>query len=241
MTSLVAAGIWLYYALATLLKHLSIFSTLLVVGFLFNANAFGHAGAVDKNGCHFHKTTGKRHCHGKPATEKRASACSQKAPAPGDDEVLYGRVVSVTDGDTFKAKIQGVVMNFRMADIDAPETDQPFGGEARSMLTAVLDGRDVVMVRVDDDPYSRFVVQVWIANLHVNREVMARGAAWFDREYANDDCLYQVENVARDAKRGLWSLPLEKRIEPWVWRQRKRGAATALPPRGSRAPGARGR
>ena len=216
-------------------------STLFVVGFLFNANAFAHAGRVDKNGCHFQKSIGKRHCHGKPATEKHASACNRKAPAPGDDEVLYGRVVSVIDGDSFKAKIQGVVMNFRMADIDAPEIDQPFGGEARSMLTAALEGKDVVMLRVDDDPYSRFVVQVWTANLHVNREVMARGAAWFDREYANDDCLYQVENVAREAKRGLWSLPLEKRIEPWVWRQRKRGAATALPPRDLRAPGARGR
>jgi endonuclease YncB( thermonuclease family) len=85
------------------------------------------------------------------------------------------------------------------------------------------------------------VVQVWTANLHVNSEVMARGAAWFDREYAHGDCLYQVENAARDAKLGLWALPLEKRIEPWVWRQRKRGASTAPPPKGSRAPGARGR
>ena len=215
-------------------------STLFVVGFLFNANAFAHAGRVDKNGCHFQKSIGKRHCHGKPATEKHASACNQKAPAPGDEDVLYGRVISVTDGDTFKAKIQGVVMNFRMADIDAPEVDQPFGGEARSMLTAALEGKDVVMRFVDNDPYSRLVVQVWIANLHINREVMTRGAAWFDREYAHGDCLYQVEDEARDAKRGLWSLPLEKRIEPWVWRQRKRGAASAQHHKGPPAVGARG-
>jgi endonuclease YncB( thermonuclease family) len=95
------------------------------------------------------------------------------------------------------------------------------------MLTAALEGKDVVMLHVDNDPYSRFVVHVWIANLHVNREVTARGAAWFDREYAHDDCLFQVENEARDAKRGLWALPLEKRLEPWVWRQRKRGATGA--------------
>jgi len=225
---------------APLLKQL-VFSTLFVVGFLFSANVFAHAGQVDTNGCHFQKSTGKRHCHGKPASEKRAAACSQKAPAPGDEEVLFGRVVSVTDGDTFKAKIQGVVMNFRMADIDAPEMDQPFGSEARSMLTAALEGKDVVMLRVDNDPYSRLVVQVWIANLHINREVMARGAAWFDREYAHGDCLYVVENEARDAKRGLWALPLEKRIEPWIWRQRKRGAASVQPSRGPGAESARGR
>ena len=242
---------------AILLKQLSIYSpscqvcvecraafgvsTLFVVGLLFNANAFAHAGSVDKNGCHFQKSTGKRHCHGNPATEKRLAACIKKAPAPGDEDVLYGRVVSVTDGDTFKAKIQGVVMNFRMADIDAPEMDQPFGGEARSTLAAALEGKDVVMLFVDNDPYSRLVVQVWIANLHINRELMARGVAWFDREYAHDDCLYQVENEARDAKRGLWGLPLEKRIEPWVWRQHKRGGASAQQHRGSRAESARGR
>jgi endonuclease YncB( thermonuclease family) len=189
------------------------------------ANAFGHAGGVDKNGCHFQKSTGKRHCHAKPATEKPGSVCNQKAPTPGDENVLYGRVISITDGDTFKAKIQGAVMNFRMADIDAPETDQPYGREARSMLTAALEGKDVVMLRVGSDTYGRFVVHAWIANLHVNRELVAQGAAWFYTEYARDNCLYEVENEARDAKRGLWALPLEKRIEPWVWRQRKRAAA----------------
>ena len=225
---------------ATLLKQL-VLSTLFVVGLLSSANVFAHAGQVDKNGCHFQKSTGKRHCHGNPATEKRLAACNKKAAAPGDDDVLYGRVVSVTDGDTFKAKIQGVVMNFRMADIDAPEMDQPFGDEARSTLAAALEGKDVVMLLVDNDPYSRLVVQVWIANLHINRELMARGVAWFDREYAHDDCLYQVENEARDAKRGLWGLPLEKHIEPWVWRQRKRSGASAQPPRKSPAVDARGR
>ena len=145
----------------------------------------------------------------------------------GDDNVLYGRVRSVTDGDTFKAQIQGVGMNFRMADIDAPEMDQPYGRDARATLASALDGKDVVMLRVNTDGYGRFVVQVWIGNLHVNREVVARGAAWFYTEYAHDDCLYHVENQARDAKRGLWALPIEKRVEPWVWRHRRSGAAAA--------------
>ena len=192
---------------------------------LLCANAFGHGGGFDKNGCHVDLKTDVRHCHSKAARE----VCSGKVPAPGDENVLYGRVVSVTDGDTFNAKIQGAVMKFRMADIDAPEADQPYGREARAILAAALDGKEVVMLRVDNDPYSRFVVHVWIAKLHINREVMAQGAAWFDREYALDDCLYQVENEARDAKRGLWKLPVKDRIEPWVWRQSKHDAAAAKP------------
>ncbi len=133
----------------------------------------------------------------------------------------------MTDGDTFKAKIQGAVMIFRMADIDAPEKDQPYGREAREVLKAALDGKDVVMLRVDTDNHGRLVVHVWIAKLHINREVVAQGAAWFYPEYAHDDCLFEVENEARDAKRGLWKLPPEKRVEPWVWRERKRDAGGA--------------
>jgi endonuclease YncB( thermonuclease family) len=191
------------------------------------ANAFGHGGAVDKNGCHFQKATGKRHCHGKPTARKRETACDGKAPAVGEEKVLYGRVVSVTDGDTFKAKIQGVAMQFRMADVDAPEMGQPFGRAALSILVAALDGKDVVMLHVDTDTYGRHIVQVWIGDLHINREIVAKGAAWFYAEYAHGNCLYSIENGARDARRGLWSLPLEQRVEPWIWRQHQRDSASA--------------
>jgi len=193
---------------------------LFVAAFVLSAVALGHPGGRDKNGCHVDKSTGQRHCHGKPGNEK--PVCNGKAPAQGDENVLYGRVVSVTDGDTFKARIQGAVMVFRMADIDAPEKDQPFGHEAREVLKDALDGKDVVMLRVDTDSHGRIVVHAWIGNLHINREVVARGAAWFYPEYAHDECLYPIENEARDARRGLWKLPREQRIEPWVWRERKR-------------------
>jgi len=201
--------------------------TISIAALVLCANAFGHGGGQDKNGCHLNKKTGGRHCHGKAAKDTRRSVCDGKVPAVGDENVLHGRVVSVTDGDTFNAKIQGAVMKFRMADIDAPEMDQPYGREARKILAAALDGKDVVMLRVDNDPYGRLVVQVWIARLHINGEVMAQGTAWFDREYAHDDCLFHFENEARDAKKGLWKLPIEDRVEPWVWRQRKRAAAGA--------------
>ena len=197
---------------------------LVVAGFIFAADVSAHGGGVDRNGCHVAASDGKRHCHDKPA---RQSVCTGKVPVPGDEDVLFGRVVSVTDGDTFKARIQGAVMGFRMSDIDAPELDQRYGPESRDLLSAALLGKDVVMLRTTADAYGRLVVHVWIANLHVNRELVAQGAAWFYAEHANDECLFTVENSARDAKRGLWALPLGDRTEPWIWRQHKRGAAGA--------------
>ena len=200
---------------------------LFVAAFVLCANSFGHGGGTDADGCHFDSKTGKRHCHGNPKHEK--SVCDGIVPAIGDENVLHGRVVSVTDGDTFKAKIQGAVMVFRMADIDAPEMKQPYGHEAREGLKDALDGKDVVMLRVDTDSHGRIVAHVWIGNLHINREVVSKGAAWFYPEYAHDDCLFPVENEARDARRGLWMLPREARVEPWTWREQKRETAHAEP------------
>jgi len=204
--------------------------TLFIAVFVLSVNAFGHGGRKDKNDCHFDKKAGERHCHDKSGKAKRWSACDGKVPVPGDEDVLFGRVVSVTDGDTFKAKIQGSVMVFRMADIDAPEMDQPYGHETREVLSDALENKDVVMLRVDTDSHGRLVVHVWIAKLHINHEVVARGAAWFYPEYAHDNCLFEVEEEARDAKRGLWKLPPEGRVEPWVWRHRKDAAASKKKP-----------
>jgi endonuclease YncB( thermonuclease family) len=94
---------------------------LVITAFVLCADAVGHGGRVDKDGCHVDKSTGQRHCHGKSATTKPGSVCTGKVPVPGEEDVLYGRVVSVHDGDTFKVKIQGAAMTFRMSDIDAPE------------------------------------------------------------------------------------------------------------------------
>jgi endonuclease YncB( thermonuclease family) len=107
--------------------------------------------------------------------------------------------------------------------------EQPFGWEARALLKAALDGIDVVMLRVDTDSHGRPVVHVWFEGRHINREMVTQGAAWFYAEFAHENCLYEIENEARDAKRGLWQLPLEERVEPWVWRQRNRDAAEAKP------------
>lgn len=159
------------------------------------------------------------------AEERCRSTPGTARAAIDDEDILHGRVTRVIDGDTFKVKIQGVAMNFRLADIDAPELDQPYGEEARKALDAAIDGETVVMQKIDQDSRGRFVVHVWLGSVYVNRELVAQGAAWFYSEYARGDCLYEIEQEARDAKRGLWALPLGQRQEPWVWRHTKREAA----------------
>lgn len=161
------------------------------------------------------------------AAQLHADTGARHVPHPGDEGVFYGPCVRVKDGDSFEAKIQGVVMEFRLSDVDAPEYDQPYGREAHDALRTLVGGRDLVLVFVDTDRYGRTIAQAWVDDLNVNHELVRRGAAWFYPQFARDDAVFAIENEARDAKRGLWALSAAERVEPWVWRERKREAKNA--------------
>ena len=136
--------------------------------------------------------------------------------------MFYGPLVSVVDGDTLKAKVQGVVMKFRLEGIDAPERDQPYGSNSTAVLAQLVREQKLVLVFSDVDTHGRIVAEVWVGNINVNAEMVRRGAAWFDSAYSKDHQLYTAETGARDRKLGLWALPARDRVEPWIWRKEKR-------------------
>ena len=143
-------------------------------------------------------------------------------PRAGDEGVFYGPLVRVKDGDSLVAKVQGVAMDFRLAEIDAPEHDQPYGEQAKRDLLTLAKGQQLVIVPFETDGYGRTVAYIWNGDTYLNAEMVKRGAAWFYSRYAPGETLFYVEREAREAKRGLWALPLKGRVEPWEWRKRKR-------------------
>jgi hypothetical protein len=60
--------------------------------------------------------------------------------------------------------------------------------------------------------------------LNVNKTMVASGAAYVYRAYMTDDNYLLHENKAREEKRGLWGLPDEQRLQPWLFRDAKRQA-----------------
>jgi endonuclease YncB( thermonuclease family) len=140
----------------------------------------------------------------------------------GDEGVFYGPLVRVKDGDSLVVKVQGVAMDVRLAGIDAPELDQPYGREAKQALVSLASGGQLVVEPLDTDRYGRTVAHVWNGEMQLNKEMVKRGGAWFYSEFARSETLYEVEQEARNAKRGLWALALKDRVEPWVWRERRR-------------------
>ena len=62
----------------------------------------------------------------------------------------------------------------------------------------------------------------FLRSLDVNADMVRRGAAWVYRKYAKDSSLYELENEARGARRGIWALREAEREPPWQWREERR-------------------
>jgi endonuclease YncB( thermonuclease family) len=58
--------------------------------------------------------------------------------------------------------------------------------------------------------------------MYANAEMIKRGMAWFDSASAPDNLLDWYQDEAREAKKGLWALPLDERVPPWEWRKEQR-------------------
>lgn len=181
--------------------------------------ALAHPGAVDSQGCH--RSEGKRHCH--PERAKKAKLDPSRRPRAGEEGVFEGKLLWVTDGDSLRVLMRGRDSEIRLADVDAPEREQPHGWQAKLALIDLVRDQQLLIVPRDVDQYGRIVAWVWAGETLVNRALIESGAAWFYARYADDDTLYHVEQEARAARRGLWSLPLDKRKEPWVWRKEQQG------------------
>jgi endonuclease YncB( thermonuclease family) len=150
-------------------------------------------------------------------------ACSIVPSAMAD--TITGKVVSIADGDTMtildSANVQHKV---RLAQIDAPETShgknkpgQPFGNDSKQSLAGMTFGKIVIASCADTDRYGRSICGIVVDDLDVNREQVRRGMAWVYRRYVHDKSLYQAEEEAQIAKRGLWSQ--SSAVPPWEWRK----------------------
>lgn len=152
------------------------------------------------------------------------AACVLSAvPASASAQSSTGRVVRIADGDTFTLLVGGrQQVRVRLAQIDAPESRQPFGRAARQMLAGMVFGRTVTIRRTDTDQYGRTVAMVRVGDLDVNTAMVRQGGAWAYRRYMTNSRLVRVEAEARAARRGLWALQRDQITPPWEWRHQRR-------------------
>ena len=77
---------------------------------------------------------------------------------------VRARVVEVIDGDTFRTAANRI----RLANVDAPELNEPGGQAAKRELERLIGGKEVIYEEKARDPYGRIVAQVWVNGTDVN-------------------------------------------------------------------------
>jgi len=149
--------------------------------------------------------------------------------APARAATLTGVVIVVIDGDTVLFKPDHysprsrAFMKVRLADIDAPEHDQPHGEAATQALVALALKQRATMDIVATDAYGRKVGRLTVGAQSVNTELVRRGFAWAFTRYRRDAGLVEAQREARRAQRGLWKDAAP--TAPWEWRRAQSASA----------------
>lgn len=132
---------------------------------------------------------------------------------------LTGIVVGIKDGDTVvvldSLKHQTTL---RLAEIDCPEKDQPFGTKAKQFTSVQIYRKQIKYIVTDVDRYSRSIAKIYYDdNKYLSAELIKNGLAWHYKRYSTSKELANFENSARFQKVGLWYD--KSPIEPWEWRR----------------------
>ena len=146
-----------------------------------------------------------------------------ESPVGGESRsMLSGTVVKVIDGDTMLVQIAHKRVRVHLNGIDAPETGQPWGKEAAAALAQRVLNQQVDLEPVQVVHGGRMTAIVFLGEEELGASLVDEGQAWADREDLrhSDMGLCEAEASAREAKRGLWSLPRAQRIAPWEYRRR---------------------
>ena len=141
----------------------------------------------------------------------------------GQQSVIHGRVVGVTDGDTLKILVAGQeLLRVRIAFCDAPEKRQAFGTRAKQAMSELAFGKEIELRRHAIDRYGRTVAQVFVDGKDVGLEMLRQGFAWVYDRYITDastevqETYRKAQEEAKAERRGLWSDP--NSIPPWIFR-----------------------
>lgn len=130
-------------------------------------------------------------------------------------------VVYVIDGDTIIVRDKDKQEHrIRLAYIDAPEIQQPYGEAARRFLNELIIRKTVKVKFLNiTDKYNRLICIVKYNDININTLLVRTGMAWACRRRGGW-VLKAIQCYAKLLKRGLWGADQSNRpIAPQQWRK----------------------
>ena len=122
-------------------------------------------------------------------------------------QTLSGTIVSVADGDTVRARVDGLgrTLTVRLEGIDTPEQGEPFSTQARNATRVLLFNKKVQLKASDVDRYDRLVARIVIDGSDSSVQLIEAGLACHFTRFVNDPVLAKAQVTARTAGRGFWA------------------------------------
>jgi endonuclease YncB( thermonuclease family) len=121
-------------------------------------------------------------------------------------QLLKGKAVKITDGDTFTLLVDGhEQVRIRIDGIDAPEKGQAFGNRAKEYLSGMIWGEELTVRVMKTDKNGRSIGKVSTPSVvDVGLEMIKAGYAWQYRDYNKEKPYEDAEILARRNRNGLW-------------------------------------
>lgn len=134
--------------------------------------------------------------------------------------LLICLVVGISDGDTLTVRCPSgdaahpyQQLKVRLAEIDAPESGQPFGRRSKRYLSELCFKAEASIRPTDSDRYGRIVARIECRGLDANLEMVRAGLAWAYTRYQTNPAFSRAELAARSIGAGLWAQPGQ--LAPW--------------------------
>jgi micrococcal nuclease len=136
---------------------------------------------------------------------------------------IAGKVVKVSDGDTVTLVVNGSEnIKVRLSEIDAPETNQPWGKKSKQALSLLIATKNVTVSTTGKDRYGRTLGIIYLQGENINKLMVQNGNAWAYTKYVADQEYFLLQDHAKTQKVGLWSLNADQITPPWEWRQKSK-------------------
>lgn len=128
------------------------------------------------------------------------------------------QVLKVDDGDTITVNMNGTSEKIRLIGVDTPETKDPrkavqcFGKRASEFTYKQISNKRVRLeadeLNTNRDRYNRLLRYVYLTNgTLLNAEIIKQGYgfAYISFPFTKKEEFKQLENYARENKKGLWN------------------------------------
>ena len=151
------------------------------------------------------------------------SAVALVAAFAASGKTLEGEVTRVSDGDTIWVRgsgEQGKGVKVRLDSIDAPESKQDYGFEAKEYLNGRIGGKTVKVEWEKKDQFGRILGIVYLEGADINLEMVATGNAWHYAYFDQTPEYIEAEKTAKGNRLGLWAD--ESPINPYDFRQARK-------------------